>query len=269
MKLKKAILTIGSALLVSASVATNISADGLPNNNSKYWNKARLVTTSRSINAQQMKLKKGMITNQKVTSSKLKNNSDLYVRRVGNNHKEWLLFSNSLKQNKQSVWITKQKDTKWIKKYVQKEPKGGLTSNFSRASFEHVPSDKYVNAFFPEGSYLGDKDNPTIKGGQAISVKKEDSDSKPDNNTYLIMVKGQATKVNMGKGEPTPYNIINVQDKMIVSKNTPEDSQAVIPMNFNVTNGTLWRILDENGKLTKNGYSYNAKYQKWFPVTFK
>ncbi|MCK8624518.1 hypothetical protein LNP07_03215 [Apilactobacillus sp. M161] len=269
MKFKNVILSAGSAVLLSATLALNINASGLPNNKSKYWNQARMVTTNKVVNAQQMQLKKGMITNKKLSSSKLKKNSDLYVRRVGNNNKEWLLFSNSLKQNKTSVWVTKQNDTKWMKKYVQKAPKGGLVSNFSRAKFDTIPSDNFVNAFFPVGSYLGDKDKPILKGGQAISVKKDDSDSKDGNNFYYIMVKGESTKVNMGSGQPTPYNVINVQDKMIVSQNTPEDSQAVLPMNFEIKDGTLWRIMDSNNKLTKNGYSYSSKYQKWFPVTFK
>ncbi|MCL0312115.1 hypothetical protein M2S00_03250 [Apilactobacillus sp. TMW 2.2459] len=269
MKFKKNMLSIGSAVLLSATMALNVSASGLPNNKSKYWNQTRLVTTNKVVNAQQMQIKKNTITNKKLSSSKIKKNSDLYVRRVGNNNKEWILFSNSLKQNKNTIWVTMQKDTKWMKKYIQKAPKGGIVSNFRRANIDDIPSDRYVTAFFPIGSYLGDKNNPVLKGGQEISVKKDDNESKNDNNYYYIMIKGEPQKINMGNNKPTTYNTINVQDKMIVSQNTPEDSQAILPMNFEIKDGTLWRIMDSNSKLTKNGYSYSNKYQKWFPVTFK
>ncbi|TPR19125.1 hypothetical protein [Apilactobacillus timberlakei] len=120
MNFKKNIATILTGITLSSMPAMVVSANGMPKNSSNYWNKVRYIKVKKNISAVQRTVKNNSIQpkiNKKMT---VKKGSVLVVDRLKNSHNEWLLL-NGLKNSKNSVWSTNQKNTNWMSKYTPKK----------------------------------------------------------------------------------------------------------------------------------------------------
>ncbi|TPR14182.1 hypothetical protein [Apilactobacillus timberlakei] len=120
MNFKKNVATILTGITLASMPAMVVSANGMPKNSSNYWNKVRYIKVNKNISAVQRTVKNNSIQpkiNKKMT---VKKGSILVVDRLKNSHNEWLLL-NGLKNSKNSVWSTNQKNTNWMSKYTPKK----------------------------------------------------------------------------------------------------------------------------------------------------
>ncbi|TPR39868.1 hypothetical protein [Apilactobacillus micheneri] len=120
MNFKKNVAAILTGITLASMPAMAVSANGMPKNSSNYWNKVRYIKVNKNISAVQRKVKNNSIQpkiNKKMT---VKKGTVLVVDRLKSSHNEWLLLD-GLKNSKNSVWSTNQKNTNWMSKYTPKK----------------------------------------------------------------------------------------------------------------------------------------------------
>lgn len=120
MNFKKNVAAILTGITLASMPAMAVSANGMPKNSSNYWNKVRYIKVNKNISAVQRTVKNNSIQpkiNKKMT---VKKGTVLVVDRLKSSHNEWLLLD-GLKNSKNSVWSTNQKNTNWMSKYTPKK----------------------------------------------------------------------------------------------------------------------------------------------------
>lgn len=120
MNFKKNVAAILTGITLASMPAMGISANGLPKNNSNYWNKPRYIKINKKISIVQRKVKNNIIQSKINKKMTVKKGTVLVVDRLKNSHNEWLLLD-GVKNSKNTVWSTNQKNTNWMSKYTPKK----------------------------------------------------------------------------------------------------------------------------------------------------
>ena len=116
MKFQKSIMTAlaGAVLITTPAVAANASS--LPSKSSSYWNKARVVTTTKKIEATEHKVVKKKISKKVLKKVNIKKGAKISVTHVKGN--VWKITG--IKTAKNTVLTTSQAKTTWMKQVTKK-----------------------------------------------------------------------------------------------------------------------------------------------------
>lgn len=163
MKFKKMVISL-LALVTLLSIPTIVTnAKALPNKNSNYWSQSRSIKTTKKITIYEHKVANNTIQNKVIKKKVLNKGTALTVARVNNNHKEWILYG--IKTAKNSIWVTLQNKTNWMKSYVQPQ-----------AQLKEVTTTKEIkiNAYKVKNNVVQNKiiQSTTIPAGTSLLVKQ-------------------------------------------------------------------------------------------------
>ncbi|UQS84892.1 hypothetical protein MOO46_06520 [Apilactobacillus apisilvae] len=119
MNFKKNVAAVLTGITLASIPAMSASANGMPKNNSNYWNQNRYIKVNKNVSANEKQVKNNTIQNKTIKKMNIKKGTVLVVSRIKNNHNQWIL--QGIKGSKNSIWVTNQKNTNWMSKYTPKK----------------------------------------------------------------------------------------------------------------------------------------------------